>query len=35
MKLGLGKLFKKVEKRQILKEKAIKKQMDREVKQYR
>lgn len=35
VKLGLGKLFKKVEKRQILKEKAIKKQMDREVKQYR
>lgn len=35
VKLGLGKLYKKVEKKQILKEKDIKKQMDREVKNYR
>ena len=35
IKLGLGKLYKKVEKKQILKEKDIKKQMDREVSAYR
>ena len=34
IKLGLGKLYKKVEKKQILKEKDIKKQMDREVSAY-
>lgn len=32
LRLGLGKLYKKVEKKQILKEKDIKKQMDREIK---
>lgn len=32
MKLGLGKLYKKVEKKQILKERDIKKQMDKELK---
>ena len=35
LKLWLGKLYKKVEKKQILKEKDIKKQMDRDAKNYR
>lgn len=34
IKLGLGKLYKKVEKKQILKEKDIKKQMEKDVKNY-
>ncbi len=34
VKLWLGKLYRKVEKKQILKEKDIKKQMDRDVKNY-
>lgn len=34
IKLGLGKLYKKVEKKQILKEKDLKKQMDREMRKY-
>ena len=34
VKLWLGKLYRKVEKKQILKEKDIKKQMEREVKNY-
>lgn len=32
--LGLGKLYKKVEKKQILKERDIKKQMDREIRNF-
>lgn len=34
VKLWLGKLYRKVEKKQILKEKDIKKQMDRDIKNY-
>lgn len=34
IKLGIGKLKKKVEKKQIIKERDIKKQMDREIKNY-
>lgn len=34
LKLGLGKLYKKIEKKQILKERDIKKQMDKEIKNY-
>ena len=35
LKLWLWKLYKKIEKKQILKEKDIKKQMDKEIKQFR
>ena len=34
MKLGIGKLKRKIEKKQVLKERAIKQQMDREIKNY-
>ena len=32
IKIGIGKLMRKIEKKQVLKEKDIKKQMDREIK---
>lgn len=35
IKLGLGKLYRKVEKKQILKERDIKKQMDKDIKSFR
>jgi tmRNA-binding protein len=35
LKIGIGKLMRKVEKKQILKEKDIKKQMDRDIKSMR
>ena len=34
VKLGIGKLKRKIEKKQVLKERAIKQQMDREIKNY-
>ena len=34
IKLGIGKLKRKIEKKQVLKERAIKQQMDREIKNY-
>jgi tmRNA-binding protein len=35
LKIGIGKLLRKVEKKQILKEKDIKREMDREMKAFR
>jgi len=35
LKIGIAKLMRKIEKKQILKEKDIKKQMDREIKTMR
>jgi hypothetical protein len=35
LKIGIGKLMRKVEKKQILNEKDIKKQMDRDIKSMR
>jgi SsrA-binding protein len=35
LKIGIGKLLRKVEKKQILKEKDIKREMDREMKNFK